>query len=42
VQAVGNGLVERLFLFRAPSVVPGDLYNNEVIAAVDTDIIGIE
>jgi hypothetical protein len=40
VKAVGNGLVERLFLLRAPSLVPGDLYNDEVIAAVDTNIMG--
>lgn len=42
VKAVGDGFVERLFLLRAPSLVPGDLYNDEVIAAVDANIIGIE
>src|SRR5262249_55392192 len=42
VKAVGNSLVERLFLFCAPSFVPGDLDNHELLGAVDTDIIGVE
>jgi hypothetical protein len=42
VKTVGNSLVERPFLFRAPPFVPGDLDNHKFLGAVDTDIIGVE
>ena len=42
VQTVSNRFVERLFLFRAPPFVPGNLDNHEFLGAVDTDIIGVE
>src|SRR5262245_10422722 len=42
MQAVGNGLVERLFLFRGSPFVPGDLDNHEFLGAVNTKIIGVE
>jgi hypothetical protein len=42
VQTVRNGFLERLFLFRVPPFVPGDLDHHKVVSAMDTDIIGIK
>src|SRR5580700_8817131 len=42
VQAVGDRLVERLFLFRVPSFTPGDLDDHEVVGAIDIDVIGVK
>jgi transposase len=42
VKAIRDGLVECLFLLRVPPLIPGDLDDHEIIAAVDAQIIGIE
>jgi hypothetical protein len=42
MKAVGNGLVERLFLFNSPAFVPGNLDNYELLGAVDTEIVRVE
>ena len=42
MKAVGNGVVERLFLFNVAAFVPANLDNYELLGAVDTEIVSVE
>jgi hypothetical protein len=42
VKAILGGLVERLLLINRAALVPGDLDDHEIIAAVDAEIIRVE
>ena len=41
-EAIGDRLVERLFLFDGPALVPSDLDDRQVFAAADVEVVQVE